>query len=124
MNLVIYSECVLYAAGLSNSEDTIHIQNKSPQPVAYKVRVNQKNMFTLPDPGGIILAGEHKALPVILKASSEYRTVESIPPAKFLLELVAADDGYHLLGQKAFWESKSSADIVNKRISADFQVMG
>lgn len=92
-------------------------------PVAFKIRVSVKNMFTLPDAGGILMGGEQKALSVIMKASSDYKSVDAIPKAKFLVELVSADDGYSLLGPKSFWESKSPKDILKKQILAEFQMM-
>jgi hypothetical protein len=92
-------------------------------PVAFKIRVSVKNVFTLPDAGGVLMGGEQKALPVIMKDSHQYRSVDAIPKAKFLIELVPADDGYNMLGSKCFWESKSSKDIIKKQILSEYQVM-
>lgn len=91
--------------------------------MAFKVRVSVQNMFSLPDAGGVLMGGEVKRLPVIMRESSEYTTVESVPKAKFLVELVPADDRYNTLGPKGFWSSKNAKEIVKKQIVAEYQVM-
>ena len=111
------------AAGLAACEDAIYLHNRGMHPIAFKIRVSVKNVFTLPDAGGVLMGGEQKALPVIMKDSHQYRTIESIPKAKFLVELVPADDGYNILGAKGFWEAKSAKDIVKKQILSEYQIM-
>ena len=91
--------------------------------MAFKIRVSVKNVFTLPEAGGLLMGGEQRALSVIMKASSEFKSVDAVPKAKFLVELVSADDGYSILGPKTFWESKKPKDVIKKQILAEFQMV-
>lgn len=92
-------------------------------PVAYKVRVSVKNVFSLPDSGGVLMSGEQRALQVILKDSTQFDSVDSIPKAKFLVEMILADDGYNILGAKSFWDSKNGKNIIKKQILSEYQLI-
>ena len=110
-------------AGLSTSEDNITLQNSGTFPIAFKIRVSVQNMFSLPEPSGVLMGGEVKRVSVLMRESSEYKTTDSIPKAKFLVELVPVDDGYNTLGPKGFWASKNAKEIVKKQILAEYQMM-
>jgi len=118
--VVVGPSALRFTVSNSACEDFISLHNKGMHPVAFKVRVNVKNMFTLSDAGGILMGGEHKSLSVVMRVLTEYARVDDIPSSKFLIELVAADDGYNILGAKEFWASKNGAEIAKKQVAADF----